>query len=522
MQLFGKDISKKIIIRVAVTLILLLISGLAYKGWNFYIGRPEYTANLLQDAIVKRDINQIEKFVDIQKMYEDAFDDAFSTSALTDGNDFTNTISSGLVLDEKEQIVGKLVNATRFSLGAKVPEEKIDHFGLFGKIIMIMHENMQSNDPEIRFGGVSVINKTESTADIRLLFFGTKNKKAIPLELRMYKIRDGEWRVSKILNMRKAYRAAEFIIDKSYEEARLKAEEELAKVIEERKKEEQKKVVLPEAERQVASAMVRVLLKKNANKTFDNGNRITYRFSSIMHGPQDTQLSLYNDVIVNKGTNVVKNVTSMILLTNQKTMIDFDKIYLSSLEKGMMVDIKAWEEKGLASKMPIRFELDGQEVIAKAFVATTDDFVDIYKLVFDNVLQISLFQDNRNIGTFVSDDKVRKSIVDFMGIKNIIKDKLYAGNNYVLLPVSNEMLQETEIKLKNEEVKKKKEKQNKQTKAEQDNAVKPENKDANTVDNKTPQKKELANEKTGAKDIITEAKADEKNSDDKEHSSTVK
>ena len=456
MQTFDAKELKKIIKKIFPIIIVLFVAVCGYMGWNYYIGRPEYTVKLLQEAILKKDIAQIEKIVDIREVYSNAFDEAFSVTALTDSDEFTKTISSGLILENKNEIITKLVDATRKALGADVSENKIDHFGLFGKIISIMHENVLSKEPEIRFAGVSMIGKTETTADIQISFYGTKNKKQIPLQMRMYKGRNGEWQVLKILNMRKAYRASEFIIDKSYEEARLKAEAELARAIAERKKEEEMKVALPETQRQKASAMVRVLLKKNATNVFDNGNNIVHRFSSVMHGPQGAQLSLYNDVMVNKETHAVKNITSLIVLTNRKAVVDFDKLYFSSIEKGIIVDVNTWEEKGLASKMPIRFMLNGTEVTAKAFVAITDDFVDIYKLIFENILRVSLFQKNKDIGTFVSDDKVRKSIIDFMEIKNIIKDNLYVDDRYILLPASDEMLKEaeTELQKKTEEKKK--------------------------------------------------------------------
>ena len=159
------------------------------------------------------------------------------------------------------------------------------------------------------------------------------------------------------------------------------------------------------------------------------------------------------------GTNHIRNVTSLVLFGSERVVADFHKIYFSSSEKGMLVNVDTWEGKGLGMRLPVQRQNDTD--LTYTFTATTDDFVDIYKIVFENTLNITFYgEKDKMIAAFKSNDKMRKSIMDFMKVKDMIKDNLFFDGRYVLLPVSDDDIRKAELDMAAEE-KEQKEKEEK-------------------------------------------------------------
>lgn len=445
--------------RVVAFLVVLAVAFAGYKGWIYWISRPEYSISNLKNAIVTKDVQSLERYVSLNDVYSNAVDEALAVLEETDVDEFTRTIALGLDAQKKGSTVSQLKNATLAAFGADVSASSVSHLGMFGNAVGIMCENIKAENPTIVFADIEILKKNEVDTDIRFVFYDTKGKKTLPVDARMYKQPDGHWQVRRLLNMRNAYQNAEFILDKSYEEARKADEAELLKRIEERKKEESKIVTLSEKDRLTASAKVRALLRKNANKVIRNNDSTIYRFASAVGSRNDVTFNLINDVVVMNGTNHIRNVTSLVLFGSERVVADFHKIYFSSSEKGMLVNVDTWEGKGLGMRLPVQRQNDTD--LTYTFTATTDDFVDIYKIVFENTLNITFYgEKDKMIAAFKSNDKMRKSIMDFMKVKDMIKDNLFFDGRYVLLPVSDDDIRKAELDMAAEE-KEQKEKEEK-------------------------------------------------------------
>ena len=435
MKINFEELDMKKIIGFIVILVM-LITGCWYI-LSYSQKKPEASFAAAQKAIAQHDLKTFSKHVDLTAIYDNAFGDMTTSfdQASGDAKKFNQSISDGLLSGMRQTTVKKAVEVTEEAVKGNIEASNdIADVGVFGKSIEMFCKNMNAENPEIRLIGFNIISQNEYNTDIQLTFLETKENRQIPLKLRMDVLPDGKWRIFKILNIREAFNSCDYLFNGLFENLR-KSREELSKLEAEKDKNKTVFNVLPEKERYQASRYMWKLLRTKSSSKTENGNLTTYRFGSTVHDKERnvTSLSVFNDFIIDKATNRVRNTATLLLTTANNLPLDYDQIYFSSYKKGLVIDPAKWDLRGLGTKVSRQVYGEKNTV---AFITTTDGLEDVYSLVYEGNMFISFYHHGKEIVTFEADEKLRNAILDAVSVNDIVKKKLRVDvNRFEIMPI---------------------------------------------------------------------------------------
>jgi len=487
--------------KIMAPVLFLVVLGIALGGYfGYWVKRPEYSMESMRKAVATHDVALFEKYVDTKSVYQNMVDSVLAADSL--GVDaFSTVLAEGIFDDKREETVTAFEKVTLDAVAGKESESGLDSFGIAGKAIQLVCDNIRSEQPAFVLNNMRVISKKEDYTDIRLTFYDVDRKAFLPMDFRMNRTSEGKWKLVKLLNLRELYRKGEYIFDDSIEKLKSAEQEQLAKFAEERKRYIDSFKVLPVEEQKIASLEARKILKQKKALIMKDGMHTKYRFISSLY-PRNVKgsLSVYNDFTVDSRTNEVKNAAALVLSvptnTGDKNLsADFDKIYFYSPDGGFVIDVAAWERAGLCVKGKPVADENGQSTMA--FLTTTDGLSDIYKLMSKGDLQIVFRNKNKIVANFMADKKLEDSIANAISVNDIIKNKLAVeAGKFVLHPVKDEdienAIESDRIKEAEEKVKKQVDEKSADKKAANEKAI---DKTENNLDkDKNPEAKEDTSE----------------------------
>ena len=502
MKINFEELDMKKVIGFLVILVM-LIGG----GWyilSYSQKKPETSFANIQKAIASHDLATFNKHVDLNSIYDSAFSEMTKSFEQVSGDaqKFNESLSDGLLSGMRQTTVKKAVEVTEEAVkGNTEASDQIADVGVFGKSIEMFCKNMNAENPAIRLVGFHVISKDETVSDVQLTFLDTKENRSFPLKLRMDVLPDGKWRVSKILNIREAFGASEYLFNGLFENLR-KNKEAQTKLEAEKDKNKVTFTVLPEKDRYQASRYVWKMLRTRSNTKSVEGNSTVYRFGSTVYDKERnvTALSVFNDFAIDNATNRIKNTATLLLTNGNKLPLDYDQIYFSSYKKGLVIDPAKWDLRGLGTKLA---RSAYREKSTLAFITTTDGLEDVYSLVYEGNMFISFYLKGKEVVTFEADEKLRSAILAAVAVNDVVKNKLRVDiNRFEIMPIpDNDTLEDIFV-----EGDKKKEpaKDDKTAKTDKDGKEVKENKDGSDAKAEEAKPAESKDDKKDSSDIKSE------------------
>ena len=183
--------------------IIALIVVLALAGCAFYFfywtKTPQYSLNIIKEAVEKHDVVTFEKHVDTETLCTQAFD-AFLNQSMPE-TDKNNPFVQGLLQTIKPTIVTALKDGfTEYvrtgNLDLKNPfEDKKQNNQLTKE-----ESNNVENYQRLQFKDVNNVETDGNRATVDLLFYDTKTEKDFTIKIGMAKLEDGTWRVDSLVD----------------------------------------------------------------------------------------------------------------------------------------------------------------------------------------------------------------------------------------------------------------------------------------------------------------------------------
>lgn len=191
--------SKKLTIFISLVVIILGALGFYFLYW---IKTPAYSLNLIRESIQNHDVATFEKHVDLDTLYDKAFDDALiAYSKVENKADLSDPFVMGMFRMMKPPVISELKRQTLDAIKPKDPEEKkvpkqpSDSEAMAG----ILTDNAGAHDVDIKDMTVISNDGTESLVSVKL--HNERLGKDFDLRLQMNKLDDGTWKVKKIDNL---------------------------------------------------------------------------------------------------------------------------------------------------------------------------------------------------------------------------------------------------------------------------------------------------------------------------------
>lgn len=182
----------------AIVIVLVVIS---FIGWYFlyWIKTPGYSINLAREAIKNHDWQKTEEYIDVEGIYNKAFDDLTNYDIDEMGEDSRDAVQA--VRDPlKETVVSALTKQTKDYVENGRDE---DQDALFkpnkawkkaGITIPEIHTNA------VNYYGVSKTEKKDNTAIVTVKLVEQKWQKNFLVRLNMIQKEDGTWKIVSIHN----------------------------------------------------------------------------------------------------------------------------------------------------------------------------------------------------------------------------------------------------------------------------------------------------------------------------------
>ena len=427
--------------RVRAVIVILLLAMVALGAYfGYWVKRPIYSMNIIRNAIAKRDMNTFNYHVDIEGIYSKAYDDIIAVSTSGDTDEFTHRMALGLTKQGKDSIVTRMRDNTFSAFrGDDLSLLDFSPESIYTGVVKIFCESLQGKENGLVYSGFKITRQEDFFCEADITFTDVKAKKKITANFRFERLPEGKWRIVRFRNIRVAFRGIEHRFDDSakYYEMYKKLQEKREAIRRDLLGEHE---VLDEKTRYIASRDVWTILRNKATKIEKVPNGTMYRFISSASLPSNkTWLSVYNDFIVaNDGT--LKKTAALVLSTAEDVRTNFDKIYFTSMRKGFMIDVNAWEKEEIGARGKLnKVSKNTNEDLSMAFLTTTDGLEDAYALAYDDFLFITFYDKDRTLAEFSLNEKAQVAIRDVITVNNIIKEKLYAGNGeYKLMDVPRE------------------------------------------------------------------------------------
>lgn len=184
--------------KIGIGVVVVILCALAYY-FLYWIKTPTYSLALIREALQKHDVTKFEKHVDLDSLYNKAFEDAIVGQSKITGEDImSNPFAAGILMAMKPATVSYLKHETiKVVKGQEVKTEKSKKqdspiaealSGKFGK---------QTN--EIK--DVSTISKEGNIANVLIKIYDSSVKGEYEVKLKMSRLDDDTWRVIEVTNL---------------------------------------------------------------------------------------------------------------------------------------------------------------------------------------------------------------------------------------------------------------------------------------------------------------------------------
>ncbi len=172
---------------------------LAIAFYFFYwIKTPAYSLNIIRESVQKHDVVTFEKHVDLDSVYNKAFDDAIVAMDKIEGKGtLSNPMAAGFLQMMKPAVVTafktKTLDAVKGTDAASGDGSNAD------KITESLQKRANIEDAAIK--NISTVSKENQEAVVSVVFHDNKLDKDFELKLKMTALDDGTWKVKEITNL---------------------------------------------------------------------------------------------------------------------------------------------------------------------------------------------------------------------------------------------------------------------------------------------------------------------------------
>ena len=194
---------------------LIVIFGFCFYFF-YWVQRPMYSLNMIRSAVVERNVEKFEEYVDLNSIYDKAYDEYVLTvvdrySEQNNKNKGLNrTIAKALAVSAVKVFKGDVVHSLKETTiesikgrdgKATLPDEKKTNAGtLFIKVADSICEN---NDLKgLRAEKIDVPVVTDGTAEGYAVFRNKEGGDPLTVKFRMKQTENGYWKIVEILNVR--------------------------------------------------------------------------------------------------------------------------------------------------------------------------------------------------------------------------------------------------------------------------------------------------------------------------------
>lgn len=217
--------------KVIAGLLVVILGALAYY-FMYWTKTPQYSLNLIKEAIKTHNTDKFERHVDLDTLLNKGCDDLLAYYMKTEGKDWgtgMQALATGAVQLMKPSMVAtmksdvlKMVSDTNEAKNdntAKKPAETKNK-----NLPMFTAGDVVNKDVEAK--GVSVIAKESDVATVAIALHDKNLNKDYDVKLKMNKLENGEWRVKEVTNL--------IQVVETIDEAKTAKAKELDKVVKEK------------------------------------------------------------------------------------------------------------------------------------------------------------------------------------------------------------------------------------------------------------------------------------------------
>ncbi len=187
--------------------ILVLIIVIAAAGYGFYsmywVKTPAYSVNEIRVAVKNKDLKTFEKYVNMDKICDKAFDDLIAAQGKISGDSFTrNTFIMGIINNLKPGFVSMMKSITYSAIAGDTKKEADDNKGGhdIGAQLAKSFEK-KHNLQDIKIKDISVKEQKDGKAKAVLTLYSGDLNKDFDLIINMTQLPDGSWQADEIDNL---------------------------------------------------------------------------------------------------------------------------------------------------------------------------------------------------------------------------------------------------------------------------------------------------------------------------------
>lgn len=189
----------------------LIVVGVAFYFF-YWMRTPQYTFNQIRDAVQQHDLNKFEKHIDLNSIYSHAYNDLvyYSLGDPHEANPFLLSIIKSL----QNAVVHTMVEQTReyVETGSLTNEKTSSNNNNTQQTNSLEPKNGSQELAEqfkeriglvyMVYKGIESTENNDKATDIAVKIYDTQLEHDFILNIKMYELDDGTWRISEITNLK--------------------------------------------------------------------------------------------------------------------------------------------------------------------------------------------------------------------------------------------------------------------------------------------------------------------------------
>ena len=193
-------------------IVAVLAAGAFYFG--YWVKTPQYTLNLIANAVVNHDTAAFEKHVDLDNLFSQLFDDAIAAEFHLQAAP-TNPFLQNQIMGIKSSIVpvfaGMAKNFVQSGTINNVLDAAGDNSGRGGQLAEGMAVKL--GVPYMVYKNITGVTKNgDNEAVVSLSIEDKQTGKALPVRLKMVRLGDGTWQIKQVANVQEYLEARQAAI----------------------------------------------------------------------------------------------------------------------------------------------------------------------------------------------------------------------------------------------------------------------------------------------------------------------
>ena len=193
-------------------IVAVLAAGAFYFG--YWVKTPQYTLNLIANAVVQHDTKTFEEHVDLDNLFSKLFDDAIAAEfhvQTTPANPFLQNQILGIKSSIVPVFAGMAKNFVQSGTINNVLDAAGDNSGRGGQLAEGMAVKL--GVPYMVYKNITGVTKNgDNEAVVSLSIEDKQTGKALPVRLKMVRLGDGTWQIKQVANVQEYLEARQAAI----------------------------------------------------------------------------------------------------------------------------------------------------------------------------------------------------------------------------------------------------------------------------------------------------------------------